>query len=170
LLRRGSGVPRPLSTWSIAQLEAEFERAQDEGDLQALNQLADELGFRTTAKAQALQELVQKFLGRSNASGDEPGCPQASRPHARSEAHNQRQSARPGLDPTDEQRQAVECFFRGGSLKINAYAGTGKTSTLEFIAQSTTRRGQYIAFNRSIVSEARDRFPNSVFNKPRACI
>ncbi|UFX48259.1 hypothetical protein HAP47_0016990 [Bradyrhizobium sp. 41S5] len=47
-------------------------------------------------------------------------------------------------------------------MKINAYAGTGKTSTLEFLAHSTSRRGQYIAFNRDIVRDAKEKFPNTV--------
>ena len=50
----------------------------------------------------------------------------------------------------------------GGSLKINAYAGTGKTSTLSLLARSTGRRGQYIAFNKSIVADAKDKFPDTV--------
>jgi hypothetical protein len=155
-------VPRSLSTWSIAQLEAEFERAQDEGDTQALNPLADELTFRTTARARALRELVQKFLRRSHEPSNEPDPPLAERPQVRSGTRGQRRSTHAHSAPTDEQKQAIEYFSRGSSLKINAYAGTGKTSTLEFIAHSTTRRGQYIAFNRSIVLEAQDRFPNSV--------
>jgi hypothetical protein len=47
-------------------------------------------------------------------------------------------------------------------VKINACADTGKTSTLEFLAQSTSRRGQYIAFNRDIVRDAKEKFPNTV--------
>jgi hypothetical protein len=58
--------------------------------------------------------------------------------------------------------QAVDQFQKGGSLKINAYAGTGKTSTLELLAHSTARRGQYIAFNRDIVNDAKEKFPTTV--------
>jgi AAA domain len=159
-------VPRPFLTWSIAQLEAEFERAQDEGDTQVLGHLVHELSFRTTAKADALRQSVQKFLGRSDEQRSEPDHLPPVRPQVRSATRGpsgaQRQSAGARSAPTEEQRQAIECFSKGGSLKINAYAGTGKTSTLEFIAHSTPQRGQYIAFNRSIVREAQDRFPSSV--------
>ncbi|MFW8645426.1 hypothetical protein ACOJBO_36705 [Rhizobium beringeri] len=50
----------------------------------------------------------------------------------------------------------------GRSLKINAFAGTGKTSTLQLLANATTARGQYIAFNRDIVADATEKFPNTV--------
>lgn len=64
--------------------------------------------------------------------------------------------------PTAEQEKALELFATGRSLAIEAGAGTGKTSTLVMLAQSTSRRGQYIAFNRSIVAEAATKFPANV--------
>jgi hypothetical protein len=64
--------------------------------------------------------------------------------------------------PTPEQAGAIDLFKKGGSLTINAYAGTGKTSTLEMLAHSTGRRGHYLAFNRDIVGNARHRFPGTV--------
>jgi len=67
------------------------------------------------------------------------------------------------MKPTDEQLAAVECFADGRNLKINAFAGTGKTATLRFIADyASDRRGLYLAFNRSIADEGRARFPESV--------
>ncbi len=67
-----------------------------------------------------------------------------------------------GFDPTPEQTRAVELFGSGESMKIEAGAGTGKTATLELIARSTRERGQYVAFNKSIVVEAGDRMPGNV--------
>ena len=55
---------------------------------------------------------------------------------------------------TEEQVQAVEAFRRGGDLKVIAYAGAGKTSTLAAMASSSVSRGIYIAFNRAIAREA----------------
>ena len=58
---------------------------------------------------------------------------------------------------TDEQ-QAIE--HRAGalkgaeSLKVIAYAGTGKPTTLRAVADSRSGRGVYLAFNRSIAQEA----------------
>src|SRR5437899_6542354 len=66
------------------------------------------------------------------------------------------------LTPTQEQQQAIDLFAGRGSLRIDAYAGTGKTSTLLLLAQSTTRRGYYLAFNRAAKDAAIPRFPSRV--------
>jgi UvrD-like helicase family protein len=66
------------------------------------------------------------------------------------------------FDPTPEQQRALELFSTGESLAIEAGAGTGKTSTLQLLANSTERRGQYLAFNRAIVAEAARKFPKNV--------
>lgn len=63
---------------------------------------------------------------------------------------------------TDEQLAAVEMFGHGRNLQINAFAGTGKTSTLELISRSTRKAGHYLAFNRSMAVEAQARFPSHV--------
>jgi hypothetical protein len=73
-----------------------------------------------------------------------------------------RPSNRRTYKPTPEQEQAVELFGMCRDLKINAYAGTGKTSTLELLSHSTSRRGQYLAFNRDIVADAKRKFPKTV--------
>lgn len=58
---------------------------------------------------------------------------------------------------TDEQRAVIESK---GDIKINAVAGSGKTSTLIHYAkkQNTKSRILYIAFNRSVKIEAQERF------------
>ena len=63
---------------------------------------------------------------------------------------------------TAEQRDAVRLFATGASLAIEAGAGTGKTSTLIAIAESTSKRGQYVAFNKSIVEDAKAKMPANV--------
>lgn len=63
---------------------------------------------------------------------------------------------------TSEQAHAVELFKTSQSLKISAFAGTGKTSTLTAVAKSSSKRGLYLAFNKSIAEEARTKFPQSV--------
>lgn len=160
-------MSRQYLSWSIVQLEEEFERAQDSGDRAAIEKVASELGFRTTPKARSLREAVERFLGiaKQASGGEQRG---AGKPSSSAKATSTRQtasSARTNKEqrrPTQEQQQAIDQFRRGGSVKINAYAGTGKTSTLEFLAQSTSRRGQYIAFNRDIVRDAKEKFPNTV--------
>lgn len=64
--------------------------------------------------------------------------------------------------PTDEQAVALEYFRKGQPLKISAFAGAGKTTTLELLARSRTSRGAYLAFNKSIATDASGRFPRSV--------
>jgi len=63
---------------------------------------------------------------------------------------------------TAEQRLAVEKFLTNQSLKINAFAGTGKTTTLRAMGESTQRRGMYLAFNRSVADYASRLFPANV--------
>ena len=66
------------------------------------------------------------------------------------------------MEPTDEQRDALEKFMTGESLIIEACAGAGKTTTLKMLARATTRRGLYIAFNSEIAREAKASFPPDV--------
>jgi superfamily I DNA/RNA helicase len=63
---------------------------------------------------------------------------------------------------TDEQTNAVDLFKASHSLKVSAFAGTGKTSTLTALAKSTQKSGLYLAFNKSIATEASTKFPRSV--------
>lgn len=66
------------------------------------------------------------------------------------------------LRSTDEQLIAVEKFKKGHPLKIAAFAGAGKTTTLKMLAESRLSRGVYLAFNKSIATEAKEKFPKSV--------
>lgn len=66
------------------------------------------------------------------------------------------------LTPTPEQDECIGLFLTGDPLIIEAGAGTGKTSVLEMIARATERIGLYMAFNKSIVRDAEQRFPMTV--------
>jgi thymidine kinase len=66
------------------------------------------------------------------------------------------------VQATDEQLIAVEKFRTGRPLKIAAFAGAGKTTTLRMLAESRPSRGAYLAFNKSIATEAQEKFPKSV--------
>jgi hypothetical protein len=66
------------------------------------------------------------------------------------------------MKPTDEQKEAILHFGEGDDLAIQAGAGTGKTSTLNLLAKYNKAKGQYIAFNKAIVEEAKEKFPKSV--------
>ena len=64
---------------------------------------------------------------------------------------------------TAEQQAAIEVFRGGKNTKVNAFAGTGKTTTLEEMARACPlRNGLYLAFNTSIADDARGKFPQNV--------
>ncbi|MCP3713770.1 ATP-dependent helicase, partial [Paraburkholderia sp. CNPSo 3274] len=65
--------------------------------------------------------------------------------------------------PTGEQQAVIEAARGTGDLKIKAFAGAGKTSTLQLVAEHIGhRRGMYLAFNREIAANAARRFPPHV--------
>ncbi len=65
--------------------------------------------------------------------------------------------------PTKEQEEAVERFLTGAPLKIAAFAGAGKTTTLKMLAEAAgSARGTYVAFNRAVAAEAKQKFPRTV--------
>jgi hypothetical protein len=66
------------------------------------------------------------------------------------------------MTPTPEQTDCIDKFLTGKTLRIGAYAGTGKTTVLTMLAKETNRRGVYLAFNKSIADEAGRKFPGSV--------
>lgn len=66
------------------------------------------------------------------------------------------------LAPTAEQQAAIDVFSTGDNLVLEAGAGTGKTSTLKLLAEVTSDKGLYIAYNRSIADEAAAKFPRNV--------
>ena|SRR3990167_2483154 len=67
------------------------------------------------------------------------------------------------FNPTKEQEAALELFKKGRSMALEARAGTGKTSTLMLLAENARSSAvQYLAFNKSIVTDASQRFPQHV--------
>ncbi len=64
---------------------------------------------------------------------------------------------------TIEQGKAIKRFKRGKNVRVVAYAGAGKTSTLTAMAKADkTSSGIYMAFNKRIAEEAADKFPFTV--------
>ncbi|MFD7897168.1 UvrD-helicase domain-containing protein [Streptomyces sp. NPDC059743] len=72
------------------------------------------------------------------------------------------QRSAPGLRATEEQEAAVETFLSLQHLALQAGAGTGKTTTLTLLAKADRRRGRYLSFNKSIATDAAQKFPPSV--------
>jgi len=70
---------------------------------------------------------------------------------------------RNGIELTDEQNHAVDVACQGADAKTEAFAGTGKTTLLTFVGQELApKRGLYLAFNRAIAEEAKEKFPGNV--------
>jgi len=64
---------------------------------------------------------------------------------------------------TEQQLAIVGRAAKGDDVKVLAYAGTGKTTTLVGVAEALPRRRVlYLAFNRAIAEEAARRFPDHV--------
>ena len=70
------------------------------------------------------------------------------------------------MELTDEQRAICEVAQQSGAnlaLKIQAFAGTGKTTTLAAIAEACPRtRFLYVVFNRAAADSARAKMPSNV--------
>jgi len=64
--------------------------------------------------------------------------------------------------PTDEQQAIIEAAREGGHVAIQAGAGTGKTSTLQMVADALPTDALYVAYNRAIADDAAMRFPRHV--------
>jgi Superfamily I DNA and RNA helicases len=67
------------------------------------------------------------------------------------------------MKPTEEQAHAIACATSGGSLALEALAGSGKSSTLKMIAAAMpSRRMLYTAFSAQVVKDAKSAFPRNV--------
>lgn len=65
--------------------------------------------------------------------------------------------------PTKEQEKIIQALPNNKVLKINAFAGTGKTTTLQMLTNYyATRRFLYLAYNKSIELEAKKKFGKNV--------
>ncbi len=66
------------------------------------------------------------------------------------------------VKPTPEQGEAVKRYLEGQDLKLVAVAGSGKTTTLRFMAEAEPKKKVlYLAFNRAIKEEGERVFPEN---------
>ncbi|AXH11442.1 UvrD-helicase domain-containing protein [Halarcobacter bivalviorum] len=66
------------------------------------------------------------------------------------------------MNLTSEQKDIVKAVKKYKNIKINAFAGTGKTTTLKLIANEyKEKKILYLAFNSAIKNEANSLFPNN---------
>ena len=61
--------------------------------------------------------------------------------------------------PTKEQQLIIDSARQRHNLAITAFAGAAKTTTCMMIAKELTKPSLYIAFNKSIATEANEKFP-----------
>ncbi len=70
------------------------------------------------------------------------------------------------MNLTTQQKEILQSVQKYKSIKINAFAGTGKTTILKLIAQKySTKKILYLAFNSAIKNEASSIFPNNTYVK-----
>ncbi|WP_426939759.1 exonuclease domain-containing protein [Pseudarthrobacter sp. S6] len=69
---------------------------------------------------------------------------------------------RPAWEPSPEQAAILDSFFGSGDIKILAGAGTGKTTTLQLLANSTKAKITYLTFNKATAVEAKGCFSSNV--------
>ncbi|NCA17069.1 MAG: hypothetical protein EBS90_08495 [Betaproteobacteria bacterium] len=168
-----------FSGMTLEQLEQEHQCCNgDEAVLAGLHrELVDrkrrrEAGGKTEKpRAAHLRQVISQELGghdkpTTNSSfRQQAGPSELSVPAARAAAarpHRNGSSVLPKFSPTDEQMAAVSAFQTGEDVKINAFAGSGKTSTLTLLAEAVAGSGLYVAFNRACVKDAAGRFGNNV--------
>jgi hypothetical protein len=65
------------------------------------------------------------------------------------------------LKPTEEQERIIRTALDNRVSVVQAGAGTGKTTTLAMLAEAMPGRGQYTAFNTSLVNDSKSKFPES---------
>jgi len=67
------------------------------------------------------------------------------------------------IKPTNEQKEILDSVLENETSVINAFAGTGKTSTLQMITKKySDRKFLYLAYNKSIEMEAKKKFGKNV--------
>jgi UvrD-like helicase C-terminal domain/UvrD/REP helicase N-terminal domain len=155
-------MKRPFLTASIDDLENALETAIAAGNEATIDAIAFELNHRRVPRAKDLADRIatryQKLPGvdwtQSARSGNSSRSSTSKPSQTRTTGEKRK--------PTAQQQQAIDAFGTGGSLRVNAFAGSGKTSTLQMLSHSTSRRGQYIAFNKAIVADAKEKFPSTV--------
>ncbi len=66
------------------------------------------------------------------------------------------------MKPTEQQDACVAAAKTYDIVKIEAGAGSGKTSTLKLVSQSVLQSSLYVAFNKVTATEASEKFPKHV--------
>jgi len=170
-----------MTTYSGLTLEQlEFTYRRCGGDHNTLSGLHRELADRKRRREESgksekprAADLRKKICLELDASRAPTSAPQHQKPRSTQvplaaekpgAARPYRQCPTPThrFSPTEEQLAAVAAFQSGDDVKINAFAGSGKTSTLSLVAEHSEGSGLYVAFNRACVQDAASRFGSNV--------
>lgn len=156
---------RPYLTYSLNELKAVVDATEDRAVWQRV--LVELTGYRTKPKAKVYEATLRARLGTTPTAAPDSPAPPPEQPalelaRERSDPRARPEHRPPRFPPTDQQREAVNAFMSGGSLKISAFAGAGKTSTLKLMANARAGRGLYLAFNSRTAEEAAGDFPDDV--------
>lgn len=65
-------------------------------------------------------------------------------------------------NPSNEQALIIEAAKTGKNIKVQAFAGTGKTTTIKLLVQAIPKPSAYIAFNKDIVDDVKEQLPSYV--------
>lgn len=65
------------------------------------------------------------------------------------------------VSPSDEQIAIIKAALRGESLKVQAFAGTGKTTTIKMIAACLDMQSTYVVFNAAAKDSAKGNIENA---------
>lgn len=66
------------------------------------------------------------------------------------------------MKPTQEQQDIVDVGLTGENITIQAYSGSGKTSTLVMLSEQLDKPSLYMAYNKAMAEEAKTKFPSHV--------
>lgn len=66
------------------------------------------------------------------------------------------------ITPTAEQRNIIDTALLGENIAIQAYAGASKTTTLLMTSQELIKPSLYMAYNKAMADEAKEKFPDHV--------
>ena len=151
---------RRYGALNIEQLAKLF--ANGSNDLKLVSELASELRIRSARRAIDLRKRVDARLTELRGNTASLGQSTNAQRRARADKGRSSNSTKQKVDPTLEQLECIDLFKATEKLKVNAFAGSGKTTTLRLLAESTDSRGIYLAFNRAAKNEARANFPRHV--------
>jgi hypothetical protein len=66
------------------------------------------------------------------------------------------------MTPTKEQLDIISEALAGENITIQAFAGAGKTSSLVMLSQAIDKPSLYLAYNKAMADEAKEKFPSHV--------